>query len=844
MTAADPATARVYALSAVLAVAAAVVFVTVDLRLEPIDAPLRLPWWAMAAAFALAEIFVVHLQIRRNAHSYSVSEAPLLVGLVFLAPVGLIIARVAGAAAALVLHRRQRGVKLAFNLAHLALEACLAVAVFRALLGDAHPTGWRAWLAAFAVTLLMDLLSAAYVSAAISLTEGRLERELLREAVTFGVVAAALNTSLAILAVSVLWHDAAASWALGVVLLLAVIAYRSYASLREGHTRLERLYTFTRDLEHSADLQELAGAILRRAREMLAAERVELVLLPGGDRPGVRVELAGDEVRLLPAATDADRQWWGAALAGTGVLLPPAPDRADRARGAMAVALAAAGAPADEGAGTPVGGVIGVLLATDRMGDVGAFGEEDLKLFQALANHAGVALENRRLIERLRERAAENEHQALHDALTGLPNRRMFQLALRDAIAADPDGAAVVLLMDLDRFKEVNDSLGHAVGDLLLREAGARLQARAGPDGLVARLGGDEFGIVLPGSDRAGATARAAELLRTFEQPFVVGDLSLAVGASIGVTLAPEHGPDTTTLLQRADVAMYQAKASASGVEVYRPERDQHSRRRLALTGDLRHAIETGQLVVHYQPKMAARTGAVVGAEALVRWQHPELGLVQPDEFIPLAEQAALVRPLTTAVLTAALEASERWRTAGGPRVPVAVNLSIRSLLDASVVELVADLLDRTGTDPADLTLEITESAVMGDAARSVAALDRLDRLGVRLSIDDFGTGYSSLSYLRTLPVDEVKIDKSFVLGLCGDRKNEAIVRSVVDLGHNLGLRVVAEGVETEQVWTVLRRLDCDVVQGYLFSRPVPAGEFHRWLTSTGGRPPVDVPVR
>ena len=341
---------------------------------------------------------------------------------------------------------------------------------------------------------------------------------------------------------------------------------------------------------------------------------------------------------------------------------------------------------------------------------------------------------------------------------------------------------------------------------------------------------------MLPGVTRQQVTSVATELMTSFERPFHLGDLSLSVLASVGVTLAPEHGTDPTTLLQRADVAMYAAKSQSGTVEIYEPARDQHSRRRLTLSADLRAAIATGELVVHYQPKAAMATGALVGAEALVRWQHPALGLVPPDEFIPLAEQTALIRPLTTVVLASALRTSAGWREAG-LRVPVAVNLSIRSLLDASIVEDVGRLLASTGTDPADLTLEITESAVMGDALRTLAALDRLDELGVRLSIDDFGTGYSSLSYLKRLPVDEVKIDKSFVLTLVRDPKDEAIVRSVVELGHNLGLRVVAEGVESQEAWSMLQRLGCDTAQGYLLSRPVPAEEFRQWATRTRREP-------
>jgi diguanylate cyclase (GGDEF)-like protein len=648
---------RVYALSAVLAVAAGVVFGTVDVRLDPIPAPVEVPWLALVAAFAVAEIFVVHLHIRRDSHSFSLSEVPLIVGLIFVAPVALITARTVGALAALLLHRRQRGVKLAFNIAHFTLETCLAVAIFRTVLGDADPSSWRGWLAALVVTMTTDLLSGVYLATAISLHEGRFVQELLREAATFGVISAAVNTSLAILAVTVLWHQATAAWALGVVVLLAVVTYRSYISLREGHGRLEVLYSFTKDLEHSAEFDQLAGSILERTREVMRAERAELVLLSAPGAPGVRVELSGDGLTVREMAGDSGLQWWSGALSDRPVFIPRASQSADIFKDAMA-------APLVDGA------VIGVLVVVDRSGDVDAFNADDLKLFETIANHASVTLQNGRLINRLRERAAENEHQAMHDTLTGLPNRRMFQAVLDGVIAADPAAPAVVLLMDLDRFKEVNDSLGHAIGDQLLVEAGERLRARVGERGVVARLGGDEYCVVLPGTTRQRVAAVAAELLQCFELPFRLGDLSLSVAVSIGITIAPEHGTDTTILLQRADVAMYIAKANLSGVEVYEASRDQHSSRRLALSGDLHGAIEAGQLVVHYQPKVAFVTGAVVGAEALVRWQHPSLGFIPPDEFIPLAEQTALIRPLTAVVLEAALRASAGWREDAGLRIP------------------------------------------------------------------------------------------------------------------------------------------------------------------------------
>ena len=433
-------------------------------------------------------------------------------------------------------------------------------------------------------------------------------------------------------------------------------------------------------------------------------------------------------------------------------------------------------------------------------------------------------------IERVRAQEALR-HQALHDALTGLPNRTLLQDRLDHALqtAQREQGVLSLLLMDLNRFKEINDTLGHQHGDLLLQQVGSRVRDALRASDTVARLGGDEFAVLLPGADAAGAVRVAQAVLAALAAPFDVKGQDLGVGASIGIALFPAHGADVQTLLRQADVAMYVAKRAGSGYAVYDTKHDGHSPARLTLESALRHAIAHGELILHYQPKAEVATGRVHRVEALVRWSHPEQGIIPPDQFIPLAEQTGLIAPLTRWVLDTALRQCRAWQ-GRGLHVGVAVNLSMRTLHDADLPETVACLLQRYAIAPGLLTLEVTESALMVDPTQAQSVLERLAQLGVKLSIDDFGTGYSSLGYLKQLPVHEIKIDKSFVIGMSANDKDTAIVRSVSDLSHNLGLAVVAEGVEDRATWDLLAALGCDMAQGYYLSRPLPAADLERWL--------------
>jgi diguanylate cyclase (GGDEF)-like protein len=434
---------------------------------------------------------------------------------------------------------------------------------------------------------------------------------------------------------------------------------------------------------------------------------------------------------------------------------------------------------------------------------------------------------------------ADSHRQAITDALTGLPNRRLFNdRAEQTILRARRQGDRVaVMIIDLDRFKEVNDTLGHQSGDALLQEVARRLRRTLRESDTVARLGGDEFAVLLPSVEHAEAAQLvAAALAKAISEPIGVEGLSLDTEASIGIALFPDHGQDVAELLQRADVAMYTAKADHSSLELYAPERDSYSPERLALMGELRRAIENDELVLLCQPQVDLLSGELAGVEILIRWQHPDRGLLPPGDFIPLAELTTLIKPLTFHVLNRALEQCRRWEREGRT-IPVAVNVSARNLLDPDFADAVAACLERAGVPASRLELEITETALMANPARAMEVLERLSAMGVCLSIDDFGAGYSSLNYLKRLPVDVLKIDKSFVLNMATSPADAMIVRSTIDLGRNLGLRVVAEGIEDIAVYDTLRDLGCDVGQGFYIGRPGPVGDFERWLLDWGHQP-------
>jgi diguanylate cyclase (GGDEF)-like protein len=778
--------------------------------LPELDPHLWWPW--LAVLFVLTERFAVHLPFGRDNHSLTFSQAPLVLGLFFLPASDLLLAALTGMVVVQAVITRNPPIKVAFNAASVVAQVTVACLVFSAGLQwlslDPAALSAATWAVVLAATLAADLVSNVALLVIISIRQSRWDVRNLAQTLAAAAVGTLVVTDLALVTVLALLRERSLLWLLAVVGVLCFLLYRGYHVQRLRYSRLDLLYRFTQSVDRALRVESVQTTVEGEARELLRARTAEVVLFDGpADAPG--------------AADDELRPWWSDARDGALVRL----ERGGASAGHDA--LRATGhvdgmaAPLRDG-----GDVMGVLLVLDRLDDVSTFDREDARLFEALAGHASVALANSGLVERVRAAARETEHLALHDPLTGLANRLFFQQRLERRLATT--GSAAVLLMDIDRFKEVNDTLGHDAGDDLLRQIAGRLRSVESEETTVARLGGDEFAVLLGGDD-VHVEGMVSRITRDMAQPFGLGEITLDVTASIGIAVTPRDGSSAALLLRRAEVAMYDAKGGLSGVARYSPDRDPYSSRRLSLIGDLARALQDGSLELHYQPQADPATGQVAGVEALMRWRHPMWGNVPPDEFVQLAEHTGLIRPLTRFVVETAVRQCVAWRDAGTP-VQMAVNISMRNLLEPDLADTVARLLVQAGLPAALLKLEVTESAIVAEPERAVQALERLVDLGLFVSVDDFGIGYSSLTRLRSLPVQEVKVDRTFVRHLADQDQDLAIVRAVISLGHDLGLRVVAEGVEDERAWRILQDLGCDLVQGYFLAKPMPAEAMTTWL--------------
>jgi diguanylate cyclase (GGDEF)-like protein len=797
--------------------------------------PISLPWWALAVSFALTESVVMHIQVRREAQAVSISELPLVVGLFFADPVALLVGRLLGSLAVFVLRRRSSVLKTTFNLALVCAETCVAVAVFRAVAGDASAASPRDWAAAYAAALVANAVGAAAIGLVIGIYEGGLRpSRLVVDAVT-GQPVAPLVVTLALVCVSSLAADPTSGWLLAAAAGVLLLCYRGYAALSDRHLNLERLFLFSQAVTSSPETDSVLQCVLSEARDLLFSEHAELSFRGPSDRSTIVTVTSGanGELRRLETDQEGPTAWLRDEVLTHGnpfVLPRNTRDPQLRAwldahnrRDAIVVPLRGSM------------GTIGMLLVGDRLGEVRTFDDDDVLLLETLANQTSVALQKGELIDQL-------QHDALHDSLTRLPNRAHLQRRLGECLEDVASGASpglAVMILDLDGFKDVNDTCGHQQGDKVLVEVARRLVSAVNGAAFLARLGGDEFAVLAPDLGSRDTAAQLGELVASsLEQPIELDDLDVEVGASVGIVLSPQDGTDPSILLKRADMAMYDAKSSGRGVRFYEADIDTASARRLSMVGELRAALAAEQLDVYVQPQAETASGRVASVEALARWVHPRLGVVSPDEFIPVAERSGLIKPLTLSVLDTSLAAVAAWRDLD---VGIAVNLSARSLQDTGLVADVDALLRRHDVRPQSLVLEVTESAVMVDPTRAIALLRRFEAMGVKLSVDDFGTGYSSLSYLKRLPVHEVKIDRSFVTGLTEGSEDYSIVRSIVDLGANLGLEVVAEGVEDQSTWDLLQAMGCARVQGWHLAPPMPIGDATAWLSE---RSPARAPIR
>jgi diguanylate cyclase (GGDEF)-like protein len=794
----------------------------------------------LGVAFAIAELALLHVELRRQAYSFSLSGIALLLGVLFCDTRALVLARLIGAALVFA-WQRVPPLKMAYNLGAYTLETGLVGFSLHRILGSDIELTFGVAVVCYLMIGLVDLLMSSLVLLVISWHQGRVAPTEASE-VFVPTAVLGLFSTLAALAIVMLLDDGT----LGIVLIIGfatmtALLYHGYLNLRNRHQSLALIHEFVEQSVGAGTVEELAKGLLTRTRRLLNAGEVGLVI--HRDASDLRLWSTDDEALTTRHSRSPEPGDWLLTRVRENIEAIVVP-RNTRERG-MRQWLMTHGARDAMIVPLPPGGIEGVLIVKDRMGDANTFTADDLTLLQTLAGHLAVALRSTQLLQQLR-------HDATHDALTGLANRVLLTEQIESALSVEPktvagESRSAVLLLDLDKFKEVNDALGHHVGDSLLQVVGSRIRTCVPARGTVARLGGDEFAVLLPMSTGTELEAQlearqvADAVLSALISPIVLPGAVVSTRASIGIALG-SRGCNGADLLRHADTAMYAAKSGERAVVVYTAELDQGRAERLTLLADLALAIEREELELRYQPQLDLRTGEMTTVEALVRWRHPERGLLDPDEFIPLAESSGLIEELTSQVLRQALRQCRHWRDDGLDLV-VAVNLSARNVNNASLAENVAAVLAEVGLPADRLVMEITESSVMGDPNRTVPILQRLADIGVTLSLDDFGTGYSSLAYLQRLPVREVKIDKSFVMGLTGGSQEHAssvLVRSILTLGGNLNLRVVAEGVENAEVLELLRRLGCDAIQGYHIARPLAAAEVGQ-LINAYSRPAVAV---
>jgi diguanylate cyclase (GGDEF)-like protein len=792
--------------------------------LPPAAAPFKpVPTFVVAVLFLVSESVSMHVEFRRQTYSWSLAEIALTIGLVELGGLWATLAWCAGLGALMVIQAYSPP-KFIFNISVALLHGSVAVAVLHVLPHVPFTDPLR-WFELILAVLVSDLVGAVMVTIAIISTAGYPGAQIWRDQLVPIAIVSPVVVSVGIIAL-LLSSLSPWGWLLIVPVLSVVgLLFRRFGKVtREGNS-VERVYDFARRVEQVTPDEAGTLQIVEAVRELLNAERVALWLPPYLDEEPRLIVSAENGAVWYDGPGDPDDVFRRRAVAGADGPVLVSAARAD------AVEIAALerrgvsdllGASVMTAAGEP-----GYLEVCDRRSDVVSFADSDRAALDSMLTHVNAAIRQQQLLTQIR-------YDADHDRLTGLPNRQRLADELEQLLSAEPAVArAGLILAALGNYTEVTDTLGHAASDELLLVTAGLLREHAPPQALLARMEGEQFAVLLPGLSLA-ATERAARRLREAAATRVrVAGLDLEVTLTIGVAAAPVHGTDAGMLMQRADVALL-AAADSGGVASYHPVLDQQSLRRLQLGTELEQAMVDGQISVVFQPIIEAQSSEIVSVETLVRWAHPRYGAIPPDDFIHLAEQIGRIGPLTDHVLDLALARCRRWLD-DDIALSVAVNLSVHCLTEPDLVARVRRALQRHGVPGELLTLELTEGSVVDDSVRDSTVLADLHALGLRLSMDDFGTGYSSLSQLRQLPIDEVKIDKSFVLGMSTSQGESFIARSIIELAHNLGLRVVAEGVEDELTRNLLTEMGCDKLQGFLVSRPLPDDRLESWLLARTG---------
>jgi diguanylate cyclase (GGDEF)-like protein len=774
----------------------------------------RFAWLApvFVLVITLSGLTELRFSIRRQSYRMLLTDIPLLLALFYLPPLLVLLVRLTSSLLLPSLYR-QGAVKLSFNVAGIACGTAVANLVVYLLpfSADAGPSTWA--ILGFAV-LANQLVMAAAIGGVIVLIQGlSYLQQFLR---SLGPVMVVLLVNIA-LGIVMLLALKASPYAVFLLLALAAalgLVYRAYSQFLRQHKSFAEMYDLTKAVSASVHDGTLSDVLLSQVRALMQAEAATLWLPAQGRHPEVLLSSRFDYPGLLDSAPTPDVLRQRARHNDETVFVGPK-------HGSEALLAALREKGGKDAIVVPLRSGTVVVGTLEVSGGNFAFGPDDVRLLETLAAHAGVAVENSRLVDRLR-------FDANNDPLTELPNRRRLLEALDEAMQGRALGEVVALLMfDVVSLRQVNESLGHVAGDKVLIEVARRMRLLAPPAALVARVGGDEFAVELRTTSAEAAVAVAERMRAGLRDPMVIDALTVDIDTNAGVAVHPDHGADPESLLQRADVAAHVAK-SRGVVQLFNPGLESRSVRRLGLAADLRAALESGEIEIHFQPRVALRDRRLVGVECLARWEHPVHGPVSPPDFVAVAEHSGQLPLLTETVLRDALRRAREWGDAGRP-LAVSVNISPRTLADPDFPDLVAGLLSEYDVCPSRLTLEIPEAGVIG-GERSLPALHRLHEIGVRLSIDDFGVGQSSLSHLRGLPVHEIKIDRSFVQGLATDAGDLAIVRTIVDMTRHFELDVVAAGVESELTLSMLDDIGCDIGQGFLFSRALPYERFEAWV--------------